>query len=235
MPAYQPDLRILTLGPNFYDPVEAAAFPQCVRRFANESWASRVGLNLDETGWTRHFCRFEPLPDNLRQPLALRYHGHQFRVYNPEIGDGRGFTFAQLRDDRGRLLDLGTKGSGQTPYSRHADGRLTLKGGIREILATEMLEALGVNTSKTFALFETGEQLERGDEPSPTRSSVLTRLSHGHIRIGTFQRLAFFGQVEDIAKLVRYCLENLYGEQPSADEAENALRLFDLAAAATAR
>jgi uncharacterized protein YdiU (UPF0061 family) len=155
-------------------------------------------------------------------------------VYNPEIGDGRGFTFAQLRDDTGRLLDLGTKGSGQTPYSRHADGRLTLKGGIREIFATEMLEALGVNTSKTFALFETGEELERGDEPSPTRSSVLTRLSHGHIRIGTFQRLAFFGQAENIRKLARYCLENLYGETAAADDKENALRLFDLVSDATA-
>jgi len=102
------------------------------------------------------------------------------------------------------------------------------------VLATEMLEALGVNTSKSFALFETGEQLERGDEPSPTRSSVLTRLSHGHIRIGTFQRLAFFGDVDSIDKLVRYCLENLYSEQPGSDVAENALRLFDLAAIATA-
>src|ERR671918_217969 len=98
----------------------------------------------------------------------------------------------------GRLLDLGTKGSGQTPYSRRGDGRLTLKGGVREVLATEMLEALGVNTSKSFALFETGEQLVRGDEPSPTRSSVLTRLGHGHIRIGTFQRLAFYGETENI-------------------------------------
>ena len=80
------------------------------------------------------------MPDNLQQPLALRYHGHQFRVYNPEIGDGRGFlspSFATIAD---RLLDLGTKGSGQTPYSRTADGRLTLKGGVREVLATEMLE-----------------------------------------------------------------------------------------------
>jgi uncharacterized protein YdiU (UPF0061 family) len=170
----------------------------------------------------------------MTEPLALRYHGHQFRVYNPEIGDGRGFTLAQLRDDKDRLLDLGTKGSGQTPYSRHADGRLTLKGGVREILATEMLEALGVNTSKTFALFETGEELERGDEPSPTRSSVLTRLSHGHIRIGTFQRLAFFSQAENIKKLVRYCLENLYGEAVADDDAENALRLFDLVSRATA-
>jgi uncharacterized protein YdiU (UPF0061 family) len=234
MASYRPDPKILTLGGEFYDAVEPARFPQCTPRFVNTRWSVCVGLELDADGWAKHFCRFEPLPDNLIEPLALRYHGHQFRVYNPEIGDGRGFTFAQLRDDRGRLLDLGTKGSGQTPYSRHADGRLTLKGGVREVLATEMLEALGVNTSKSLALFETGEQLERGDEPSPTRSSVLTRLSHGHIRIGTFQRLAFFGEVDNLKKLTRYCLEQLYAEQPASDDAENALRLFDLVAQATA-
>ena len=231
---YRPDPKILELGPDFYDPVEPARFPKCIPRFTNHRWAKLVGLDVDDEGWSRHFCRFEPLPDNLPQPLALRYHGHQFRVYNPEIGDGRGFTFAQVRDDRNRLLDLGTKGSGQTPYSRTADGRLTLKGGLREVLATEMLEALGVNTSKSFALFETGEALTRGDEPSPTRSSVLTRLSHGHIRIGTFQRLAFYGQVDNLKKLTRYCLENLYGEQASKDDAENALGLFDLVSNATA-
>ncbi|MGE5562162.1 MAG: protein adenylyltransferase SelO family protein [Bacillota bacterium] len=235
MASYRPDPEILKLGPDFFDPVEPARFPQCTPRFLNSRWAERVGLELDDGGWAAHFCRFEPLPDNLQQPLALRYHGHQFRVYNPEIGDGRGFLFAQLRDDRDRLLDLGTKGSGQTPYSRHADGRLTLKGGVREVLATEMLEALGVNTSKSFALFETGEQLDRGDEPSPTRSSVLTRLSHGHVRIGTFQRLAFFGEVENIDRLVRYCLQNLYSEEPGADDGANALRLFDLVSAATAK
>jgi serine/tyrosine/threonine adenylyltransferase len=231
---YRPDRAILGLGGDFYDPVEPAEFPKCAMRFVNRRWAERVGLNLDEEAWARHFCRFEPLPGNLTQPLALRYHGHQFRVYNPEIGDGRGFTFAQLRDDRGRLLDLGTKGSGQTPYSRHADGRLTLKGGIREVLATEMLEALGVNTSKSFALFETGEALERGDEPSPTRSSVLTRLSHGHIRIGTFQRLAFFGEVDNVKELTRYCLEYLYSKPPLKDDGENALCLFDFVSSATA-
>ena len=164
MTSFRPDPRLLTLGPDFYDAVQPARFPQCTPRFLNRRWAERVGLDLNGAQWAAHFCRFDPLPENLPQPLALRYHGHQFRVYNPEIGDGRGFTFAQLRDHRDRLLDLGTKGSGQTPYSRHADGRLTLKGGVREVLATEMLEALGVNTSKSFALFETGEQLERADK-----------------------------------------------------------------------
>jgi uncharacterized protein YdiU (UPF0061 family) len=231
----KPASRLLSLGSEFYDSVEPARFPDCTPRFLNRRWAERVGLDLSDKEWAAHFCRFEPLPNNLTEPLALRYHGHQFRVYNPEIGDGRGFTVAQLIDDRGRLLDLGTKGSGRTPYSRHADGRLTLKGGVREVLATEMLEALAVNTSKSFALFETGEALERGDEPSPTRSSVLTRLSHGHIRIGTFQRLAFFGEVDNIKKLVRYCLENLYGLRSASDDGEDALRLFDLVSAATAK
>ncbi|MGS1017082.1 protein adenylyltransferase SelO family protein [Allosphingosinicella humi] len=215
---YRPETSILELGEAFYDPVEAADFPQTILRFRNDRWAAAVGLDgLGDAEWIRHFGRFAPLENNLTRPLALRYHGHQFRVYNPDIGDGRGFLFAQLRDGAGRLLDLGTKGSGQTPYSRFGDGRLTLKGGVREVLASEMLEALGVETSKSFSLIETGEALERGDEPSPTRSSVLVRLQHSHIRIGTFQRLAFFGETEAMARLVEYCLQYYYGETGGED------------------
>lgn len=215
---YRPDCAILSLGDDFYDPVEAADFPQAVLRFRNDRWARAVGLDgLEDEAWVRHFGRFEPLPDNLARPLALRYHGHQFRTYNPDIGDGRGFLFAQMRDDRDRLVDLGTKGSGRTPYSRFGDGRLTLKGGVRELLATEMLEALGVETSKTFSLIETGEPLERGDEPSPTRSSVLVRLQHSHIRIGTFQRLRFFEETDNIQRLADFCLSHYFGEEGGAD------------------
>jgi len=200
------------------DPVTGAHFPQPILRFRNDRAAAQVGLaGLDDEAWLQHFGAFQPLPDNLPQPLALRYHGHQFRVYNPEIGDGRGFLFAQLRDDQGRLLDLGTKGSGTTPYSRFGDGRLTLKGAMREILATEMLEALGVNTSRTFSVIETGEALERNDEPSPTRGAVLVRLSHGHIRIGSFQRLAALQDLPNLQRLTAYALKHYYGEEAGDD------------------
>ncbi|HEU4820575.1 MAG TPA: YdiU family protein [Qipengyuania sp.] len=215
---YRPDTPIVALADWLVDPVEAAKFPETRLRFRNDRSAAGIGLpELSDEDWTGYFGRFEPLPDNLPQPLALRYHGHQFRVYNPEIGDGRGFLFAQLRDGDGRLLDLGTKGSGRTPWSRDGDGRLTLKGAVREILATEMLEALGVNTSKTFSVIETGEELIRGDEPSPTRSAVLTRLSHGHIRIGSFQRLLALEERDHMAQLVDYCLEQFPGPPPPAD------------------
>jgi uncharacterized protein YdiU (UPF0061 family) len=228
---YSPDPAILTLSGDFYDPVAPADFPQAILRFRNDRAAASVGLDgLDDAAWLHHFARFQPLPDNLPQPLALRYHGHQFRVYNPDIGDGRGFLFAQLRDGGDRLLDLGTKGSGQTPYSRFGDGRLTLKGGVRELLATEMLEALGVETSKTFSLIETGEALERNDEPSPTRSAVLVRLQHSHLRIGTFQRLATLGQTENLRTLTAYCLRHYY-----ADGSGDPAALLDHVTSATAR
>ncbi|HEY2404641.1 MAG TPA: YdiU family protein [Polyangiaceae bacterium] len=226
---YQPAPRWLNLGPGFADEVRAASFPEQLVRFRNQRWAERIGLGaLTDAEWTRHFASFEPLPDNLPRPLALRYHGHQFDTYNAALGDGRGFLFAQMRDaEDGRLLDLGTKGSGRTPYSRGADGKLTLKGGVREVLASEMLEALGVYTSKTLSLIETGEALERSDEPSPTRSSVLVRLSHSHVRIGTFQRLHFLGQAALSERLLAYSVEHYYPEL-SASPAPAALFLREV-------
>lgn len=228
---YRPQPVILELGEAFFDAVQPAKFPQEILRFRNDAWAERVGLGaLTEREWQEHFAKFKPLAQNLVEPLALRYHGHQFGSYNPQLGDGRGFLFAQLSDRDGRLLDLGTKGSGQTPYSRAGDGRLTLKGAVREVLATEMLEALGVNTSKTFSVFETGEKLQRNDEPSPTRSAVLVRLNHSHIRFGTFQRLAYFKQREAMLKLVAW-VNKYYFAKVDATRAENELSDADVVCA----
>ncbi len=223
------DPLIQSLGDDFYDPVEPAAFPKTIVRRRLDRWADRIGLGgFSNEAWIDRFARFEPFDGNLPQPLALRYHGHQFRVYNPDIGDGRGFLYAQLRDPTdGRLLDFGTKGSGQTPYCRQGDGRLTLKGGVREILASEMLEALGVYTSKTYSLIETGESLWRGDEPSPTRSAVLVRLSHGHIRHGAFQRLAYFNEPHNISRLVDYCVAAFFPALTDTSGEERVARFFD--------
>ena len=220
-PTYRPDPRFQDLGPEFADAVRPAEFPKRVLRFRNQRAAASVGLEaLTDDEWLAHFGRFEPLPGNQAQPLAMRYHGHQFRVYNPDLGDGRGFLFAQLREvgSPGRLLDLGTKGSGQTPWSRDGDGRLTLKGAVREVLATAMLEALGVPTSRSFSLIETGEDLVRGDEPSPTRSAVLTRLSWSHIRFGTFQRHAAMERADLLGLLLGHVIGTYY---PHLEGVEN--------------
>ncbi len=231
--AFRPANAIAEVADFLGDVVAPADFPETRLRFRNDRAAASMGLDgLRDPDWIAHFGRFTPFAGSLPAPLALRYHGHQFRNYNPDIGDGRGFLFAQARDNAGRLLDFGTKGSGQTPYSRFGDGRLTLKGAVREILATEMLEALGVNTSRTFSVIETGEALHRGDEPSPTRSAVLVRLNHGHIRIGSFQRLAAIGDDASLARLARYALKHYYAEEAEADAP---IRLMARVAEATAR
>ena len=228
-PGYRPEAAFTTLGEGFADPVAAASFPKTILRYRNDRAAATVGLSgLPDDEWLGHFGRFQTLPDNQPEPLAQRYHGHQFQVYNPDIGDGRGFLFAQMRDEAGRLMDLGTKGSGTTPHSRSGDGRLTLKGGVREILATEMLEALGAYTSRTFSIIETGESLMRGDEPSPTRSAVMVRLTHGNIRIGTFQRHAYFTDTERLVRLVDYCLKYYFGTEIKASDADRALAFLAL-------
>ncbi|MBN8539370.1 MAG: YdiU family protein [Deltaproteobacteria bacterium] len=221
------DYSLLPEG--FSDPVSPAEFPLRELRFWNDVWAKRIGLgDLSIAEQEMYFAKFKALPGCQPKPLAMRYHGHQFRHYNPQLGDGRGFLYAQLEDpvDQ-RLLDFGTKGSGKTPYSRGGDGCLTLKGAVREALATEMLEALGVATSKTFCFFETGEALHRGDEPSPTRSAVLTRLSHGHIRYGTFQRFAAMGEVENLRRLLQYSTKVYFPAINAQEDHELVLRFFE--------
>jgi len=258
-PAYRPDPRFFDLGEDYGDAVAAADFPTAILRFRNDRAAATVGLDgLTDAEWIAHFGRFEPLPGQ-PGPVAMRYHGHQFRSYNPDIGDGRGFLAAQMREapvgaqavsDRtacpradqrsdpgaidsaspSRLLDLGTKGSGQTPWSRGGDGRLTLKGGVREVLAAAMLEAQGVPTSRAFSLIESGEALERGDEPSPTRSAVLVRLSHSHVRFGTFQRAAYLGRADMIEVLVEH-VRSLYHPDVAPGDAAGLMRAIVQASA----
>ena len=215
------------LGDDYYDLVEAAEFPQHILRFRNNDILQTLGLEpaaIEDEHFIEAFGEFAG-----REPfLALRYHGYQFGEYNPFLGDGRGFLYGQLKGQDGAIYDFGTKGSGTTPYSRGGDGRLTLKGGVREVLAAEALYALGVNTSRTFSLIETGESLWRGDEPSPTRSSVMVRFSKSHIRFGTFERFEYHNRPDLIRELLEHVIDVYY---PSvrlfADQQERFVRFYD--------
>ncbi|MEQ9669301.1 protein adenylyltransferase SelO [Coleofasciculus sp. G2-EDA-02] len=198
-----------SLGYDYFDEVAAAEFPCHSLRFRNDQLLPILGLDpqrVADSDFIQAFGKFV----GIRPFLALRYHGYQFGEYNPRLGDGRGFLYGQVRGTDGELYDFGTKGSGTTPYSRGADGRLTLKGGVREVLAAEALHSLGVRTSRCLSLIETGEQLWRGDEPSPTRSSVMVRMSRSHIRFGTFERLRYFKRRDLIKTLLDHVINCYY-------------------------
>jgi len=217
---YEPALE--SLGNDYFDVVAAAEFPQHILRFRNDALLSPLGLDasvVTDEDFIAAFGQFQ----GSRPFLALRYHGYQFGEYNPFLGDGRGFLYGQVRGADGELYDLGTKGSGTTPYSRGADGRLTLKGGVREVLAAEALHRLGVKTSRCLSLIETGESLWRGDEPSPTRASVMIRLSRSHIRFGTFERLHYLSRSDLIAPLLDRVIACYY---PALKDEANSYSLF---------
>ncbi|MBD1924909.1 YdiU family protein [Trichocoleus sp. FACHB-90] len=203
------DSALEALGDDFFDEVAAAEFPKHILRFRNDELFPKLGLKPEEVtdeDFIEAFGKFQG-----RKPfLALRYHGYQFGEYNSRLGDGRGFLYGQVRGTDGELYDFGTKGSGTTPYSRGGDGRLTLKGGVREVLASEALHYLGVYTSRCLSMIETGDALWRGDEPSPTRSSVMVRFSRSHIRFGTFERLHNFGRNDLIQQLLDHVIVQYY-------------------------
>ncbi|MGB7441692.1 MAG: YdiU family protein [Coleofasciculaceae cyanobacterium] len=212
---YEPALE--SLGSDYYDEVAAAEFPCHTLRFRNNQLLPIIGLDPQEVkdaDFIQAFGKFV----GMRPFLALCYHGYQFGDYNPNLGDGRGFLYGQVRGVDGELYDFGTKGSGRTPYSRGADGRLTLKGGVREVLAAEALHSLGVRTSRCLSLVETGEPLWRGDEPSPTRSSVMVRFNRSHIRFGTFERLHYLKRPDLIKKLLDHVIEYYYPHLQASEE-----------------
>ncbi|AFY71082.1 UPF0061 protein ydiU [Thalassoporum mexicanum PCC 7367] len=223
--SYEPAME--ELGEDYYDLVAAADFPMHKLRWRNDQLLPAIGIDPQVTS-DDHFIEAFGLFKSVRPFLALRYHGYQFGEYNPQLGDGRGFLYGQVRGLDGELYDFGTKGSGNTPYSRTADGRLTLKGGVREILAAEALHRLGVNTSRCLSMIETGEQLWRGDEPSPTRSCVMVRFSKSHIRFGTFERLYHIGRADQAQKLLDHVIEVYYSHLLSeADQATRYSRFYE--------
>ena len=203
---YEPAIESLE---DYHDIVTAAEYPSHRLRWRNDNLLPVIGLDpsqVSDDDFIEAFGHFR----SVRPFLALRYHGYQFGEYNPQIGDGRGFVYGQVRGIDNQLYDFGTKGSGRTPYSRSGDGKLTLKGGVREIIASEALHRMGVKTSRCLSLVETGEDLWRGDEPSPTRSAVMVRFSRSHIRFGTFERLRWLGRADLTRKLLDHVLQIYY-------------------------
>ncbi|NER93949.1 MAG: YdiU family protein [Symploca sp. SIO1B1] len=224
---YEPALE--SLGSDYFDEVVAAEFPGHILRYRNDQLLPQLGLEpteVQDADFIQTFGKFV----GVRPFLALRYHGYQFGEYNSRLGDGRGFLYGQVRGNDGKLYDFGTKGSGNTPYSRSADGRLTLKGGVREVLAAEALHYLGVRTSRCLSLIETGESLWRGDEPSPTRSSVMVRFSNSHIRFGTFERLHYLKRKDLTRKLLDHVIKYYYPKitfpEPETDKTDSYIQFY---------
>lgn len=149
------------------------------------------------------------------EPRAMVYSGHQFGVYNPRLGDGRGLLLGEVVNDAGEYWDLHLKGAGQTPYSRMGDGRAVLRSSIREFLASEYLHALGIPSSR--ALCVTGSSTPVWRERQE-RGAMLLRLAPSHVRFGHFEYFYYSNQHEQLRQLGEHVLACHF---PHCQTAEN--------------
>jgi len=149
------------------------------------------------------------------EPIAMAYAGHQFGNFVPQLGDGRAILLGEVLDRGGNRRDIHLKGSGQTPFSRNADGRSPLGPVIREYLVSEAMYALGISTTRSLAAVTTGETVYR---ETPLPGAVLTRVAKSHIRLGTFEYFSFRNDQAAIKQLADYVIARLY---PEIQEAEN--------------
>ena len=67
-------------------------------------------------------------------------------------GDGRAISVFEGIIN-GQRWEMQLKGGGPTPYCRGADGRAVLRSSVREFLAQDYMQALGVPTSRSLTLY----------------------------------------------------------------------------------
>jgi len=175
----------------------------------NEDLARRLGLDADRLRvGSERILLGQELPDSAR-PIAQAYAGHQFGVFNPQLGDGRALLLGEVRDPQGCLWDLQLKGSGRTPFSRGGDGKAALGPMLREYLMGEAMYSLGIPSTRALAVLATGETVQR-EEPLP--GAILVRVAASHIRVGTFQFVAVREQYDLLRLLADYTIARHYAD-----------------------
>ncbi|MBR9882632.1 MAG: YdiU family protein [Oceanospirillales bacterium] len=156
------------------------------------------------------------------EPLAMKYTGHQFGFYNPDLGDGRGLLLGEVVNSSGARFDLHVKGAGRTAFSRFGDGRAVLRSSVREYLAGEAMVGLGIPTTRALCLIASEQFTQRnGMEPC----ALLVRVTPCHIRFGHFEYFYYTRQHDELKRLADYCIKRYY---PECLEEENPYYSFYL-------
>ena len=144
--------------------------------------------------------------------FSQAYAGHQFGYFTI-LGDGRAHMIGEHITKSKKRLDIQFKGSGQTPYSRNADGRAALGPMLREYLISESMYNLGIPTTRSLAVIKTGEDVIREKNLD---GAILTRVASSHIRVGTFQYALISKDPKILKALFDYTINRHYPELKDA-------------------
>ncbi|MDF1880034.1 YdiU family protein [Sulfurimonas sp. MAG313] len=136
------------------------------------------------------------------RPFAMCYAGYQFGNYNPWMGDGRALNL-------GKTLgwNLQLKGSGETLYSRSADGRAAIRSSIREYLMSEAMFHLAIPTTRALGIIGSKTKILRNRMEN---AAILMRLSTSWVRFGTFEYFYYRKQYTKLEALAEYVIKESY-------------------------
>lgn len=169
----------------FYAPVKTEKLNKPTLLLSNQPLASLFNLTVSEFLTGDNLNVLSGDPKSYRQaPIATLYSGHQFGHYTAQLGDGRAVIIGDVVDKNNQRWEWQLKGAGQTPFSRHADGRAVLRSSIREYLCSEAMAALKIPTTRALSLVGSDDPVYR---ESVETAAIVTRLAPSFIRFGHFE------------------------------------------------
>ncbi|MFB4164324.1 YdiU family protein [Alteribacillus sp. JSM 102045] len=192
------------LPETFYENIEPTPVRSPELVVLNKSLAKTLGLNVEELQREKgiDILAGNQLPDGAL-PIAQAYAGHQFGHFTM-LGDGRAVLLGEQITPSGDRFDIQLKGSGRTLFSRGGDGRAALGPMLREYIISEAMYALGIPTNRSLSVVITGDSVIRETD---LPGAILTRVASSHLRIGTFEYTAKWGDVEKLRILADYAIK----------------------------
>lgn len=138
------------------------------------------------------------------------YLGHQFGYFVPQLGDGRVAFLGEsklLLDQN--IYELHLKGLGRTPFSRRGDGRAVFRSSLREYLASCYMDALGIPTTKAYALIDSKSTVYREEREW---GALVLRGAESFLRFGHFEFLYHHGYHNELEKLLDFTIEHYFSQ-----------------------
>ena len=205
--------RFSTLGDAFFARVSPTPLEKPFLIHINEQAAELIDLSIGDSTDASEKADFLDYFSGTKtfaqgDPLAMLYSGHQFGQYVPQLGDGRAVMLGEVKTDNGGW-ELQLKGSGQTPFSRNADGRAVLRSTIREYLCSEAMHGLGIPTTRALCMVGSQEEVHR---EKLEFAAMMVRMAPSHVRFGSFEVFFHRRQHDLLKQLADFMLEQHFAD-----------------------
>ncbi|MFZ9168144.1 protein adenylyltransferase SelO family protein [Vulcanococcus sp.] len=231
-----------------YVPVTPTPLPQPEYLAHSPSLFAELGLS-EELAQDEAFRRLFS-GDSTAATGAMRPHGwatgYALSIYGTEYiqqcpfgtgngyGDGRAISIFEGVFE-GTRWEMQLKGGGPTPYCRGADGRAVLRSSVREFLAQELMQALGIPTSRSLTLYMSRAEGVRRPWYSPGSRSfdpdvmvdnpaaITTRVAPSFLRVGQLELFArrarsqaHAGALRELQMITAHLMERNYRAEINA-------------------